>query len=296
MENTIEEAVTEKEEDNESTKRPSYSQALKSLLTVTDDSDSEEEWFYLSMFRIFSIMEFILSLLQGNTYNYVFSLVLYIFFIYTMTKIVQNKCNKAMRWKKGSRMKVTNIKQIYAPDITPYSLIPLKQRKIKRKFKHRGRRYIAAKIKGKNQRIGNKEKANYHFFFDGKISSRYKVYVWLRLVWDLRRQPRLKNYLKQFIAAYLLYHPNSKHYTQRSWRQLKSERDGYIELKNWRRWWKRAWAHHQRLIVRTWHIFVPHNTGHNKPRKISLLIGGYGAQLMKIPALCSRNSVSIQKP
>lgn len=43
MENTIEEAVTEKEEDNESTKRPSYSQALKSLLTVTDDSDSEEE-------------------------------------------------------------------------------------------------------------------------------------------------------------------------------------------------------------------------------------------------------------
>ena len=65
-------------------------------------------------------------------------------------------------------MKVTNIKQIYAPDITPYSLIPLKQRKIKRKFKHRGRRYIAAKIKGKNQRIGNKEKTNYHFFFDGK--------------------------------------------------------------------------------------------------------------------------------
>ena len=97
MENTIEEAVTEKEEDNESTKRPSYSQALKSLLTVTDDSDSEEEWFYLSMFRIFSIMEFILSLLQEKTYNYVFSLVLYIFFIYTMTKIVQNKCNKAMR-------------------------------------------------------------------------------------------------------------------------------------------------------------------------------------------------------
>ena len=60
-------------------------------------------------------------------------------------------------------MKVTNIKQIYAPDITPYSLIPPKQRNIKHKFKHKGRRYIAAKRKGKDQRIGNKEKVNYHF-------------------------------------------------------------------------------------------------------------------------------------
>ena len=58
-------------------------------------------------------------------------------------------------------MKVKNIEQIYAPNITPYSLIPLK--KIKRKFKHKGRRYIAAKKKGKDQRIGNKEKGNYHF-------------------------------------------------------------------------------------------------------------------------------------
>ena len=115
------------------------------------------------MLRIFSIIEFILSLLQGNTYDYVFSLVLASFFIYTMTKIIQNKYSKTVRWKRGSRMKVTNIKQIYAPDITPYSLITLKQRNLKRKFKHKGRRYIAAKKKGKDQRIGNKEKGNYHF-------------------------------------------------------------------------------------------------------------------------------------
>ena len=80
-----------------------------------------------------------------------------------MTKIIQNKYSKTVRWTRGSRMKVTNIKQIYAPDITPYSLIPLKQRKIKRKFKHEGRRYIDAKKWGKDQRIGNKEKDNYHF-------------------------------------------------------------------------------------------------------------------------------------
>ena len=80
-----------------------------------------------------------------------------------MTKIIQNKYSKTVRWKRGSRMKVTNIKQIYAPDITPYSPITLKQRNLKRKFKHKGRRYIAAKKKGKDQRIGNKEKGNYHF-------------------------------------------------------------------------------------------------------------------------------------
>ena len=46
-------------------------------------------------------------------------------------------------------------KYIYAPDITPYSLIPFQQRKIKRKFKYKGRRYTSAKIKGKDQRIGH---------------------------------------------------------------------------------------------------------------------------------------------
>ena len=60
-------------------------------------------------------------------------------------------------------MKVTNIKKLYTPDITLYSLIPLKQRKFKRKFKHKERRYIAAKIKGKDQKIGNKAKVNYNF-------------------------------------------------------------------------------------------------------------------------------------
>ena len=64
---------------------------------------------------------------------------------------------------KGSRMKVTNIEQIYASDITPHSLIPLQQSKIKHTFKYKGRRYIFAKIKGKDQRIGNKEKVKYHF-------------------------------------------------------------------------------------------------------------------------------------
>ena len=43
MENITEEVVTEKEENTASSKRPSYSQALKSLMTVIDDSDSEEE-------------------------------------------------------------------------------------------------------------------------------------------------------------------------------------------------------------------------------------------------------------
>ena len=60
-------------------------------------------------------------------------------------------------------MRVTNIKQLYTPGIAPYSLIPFKQRKIKRKFKHKVRRYIAAKRNGKDQRIGNKEKVNYNF-------------------------------------------------------------------------------------------------------------------------------------
>ena len=108
-------------------------------------------------------MEFILSLLQGNTYDYVFSLVLASFFIYTMTKIIKENFRKTVRWTRGSRMKVKNINQIYSPEITPYSIIPLKQGNIKRKFKHKGRRYITAKKKGKDQRIGNKEKGNYHF-------------------------------------------------------------------------------------------------------------------------------------
>ena len=89
MENTTEKVETEKEEDTESSKIPSYAQTLKSLPTVIDDSDSEEECLSLSMLRIFSIMEFILSLLQGNTYEYVLFLVISIFFIYTMVKIVQ---------------------------------------------------------------------------------------------------------------------------------------------------------------------------------------------------------------
>jgi len=43
MENTTTEAVNEKEEDKESSTRPSYLQALKTLLTVIEDSDSDEE-------------------------------------------------------------------------------------------------------------------------------------------------------------------------------------------------------------------------------------------------------------
>ena len=43
MEITTEEVVTEKKEDAESPKTPSYAQVLKSILTVIDDSDSEEE-------------------------------------------------------------------------------------------------------------------------------------------------------------------------------------------------------------------------------------------------------------
>ena len=43
MKNTTEEVVTEKKEDTEYSKRPSYDQTLKSLLTIIDDSDSEEE-------------------------------------------------------------------------------------------------------------------------------------------------------------------------------------------------------------------------------------------------------------
>ena len=44
IENTTAEAsVTGKEEDKESSTRPSYSQALKILLTVIEDSDLEEE-------------------------------------------------------------------------------------------------------------------------------------------------------------------------------------------------------------------------------------------------------------
>jgi len=44
MENTnAEDSVNETEEDKDSSTRPSYSQALKTLLTVIEDSDSEEE-------------------------------------------------------------------------------------------------------------------------------------------------------------------------------------------------------------------------------------------------------------
>ena len=44
MENTTaEDSVNEKEEDKDSSTRPSYSQALKTLPTVIEDSDSEEE-------------------------------------------------------------------------------------------------------------------------------------------------------------------------------------------------------------------------------------------------------------
>ena len=43
MKNTTEEVVTEKKEDTEYSKIPSYDQTLKSLLTIIDDSDSEEE-------------------------------------------------------------------------------------------------------------------------------------------------------------------------------------------------------------------------------------------------------------
>ena len=117
----------------------------------------------MSMLRIFSIIEFILSLLQGNAYDYVFSLVLASFFIYMMTKIFKKRFRKTVRWTRGSRMKVKNINPISSPEITPYSIIPLNQANIKRKFKYQGRRYIAAKKKGKDQRIGNKKKCAYHF-------------------------------------------------------------------------------------------------------------------------------------
>ena len=43
MENTIVEAVNKKEEDKESSTRQSYPQDLNTLLTVIEDSDSEEE-------------------------------------------------------------------------------------------------------------------------------------------------------------------------------------------------------------------------------------------------------------
>ena len=43
IEKTTAETINEKEEDKESSARPSYSQAIKTLLTVIEDSDSDEE-------------------------------------------------------------------------------------------------------------------------------------------------------------------------------------------------------------------------------------------------------------
>ena len=73
-------------------------------------------------------------------------------------------------------MKVTNIKQLYASDITPYSLILLKESKIKQNFKHKRRKYIAAKEKVKPTNMKQREeelqfhnyrsKYNLHRFFD----------------------------------------------------------------------------------------------------------------------------------
>ena len=73
-------------------------------------------------------------------------------------------------------MKVTNIEQLCASNINPYSLIPLKQSKIKQHFKHKRRKYIAAKEKVKPTNMKQREeelqfhnyrsKYNLHRFFD----------------------------------------------------------------------------------------------------------------------------------
>ena len=99
------------------------------------------------MYRIFSILENILYMLQGIAFEYAFCLAmatfsLYLFFV-IMSKIFANKKifknNKEMRMKEWEKYKHT-------PDITFFRLKHLTRR---RKVKYKGRRYIAAKRKGK---------------------------------------------------------------------------------------------------------------------------------------------------
>ena len=113
------------------------------------------------MYRIFSIFENILYMLQGIAFEYAFCLALASFSLYLfyviMSEIFVNKKifrnNKEMRMKEWEKYK-------YTPGITFFRLKQLNRR---RKVKYKGRRYIAAKRKGKAQVIGNKRPVKYNF-------------------------------------------------------------------------------------------------------------------------------------
>ena len=100
-------------------------------------------------------------MLQGIAFEYAFCLALMSFslhlFYVIMSEMFGNKKifrnNKEMRMKEWEKYK-------YTPDITFFKLKHLNRR---RKVKYKGRRYIAAKRKGKSQVIGNKRPIKYNF-------------------------------------------------------------------------------------------------------------------------------------